>query len=348
MQCRWIGRAGFVLAFGLSASVVPGCESDSGSEAEEEGGESSSNGWAPAEFDASAFGWIMNVHGPASGSLYAVGGEFNETGGRMVHYDGSAWSPVDLSGSYPLLNWVYAFSDDDVIVVGNGGTVLRWDGSDWAENTVPTEQDLWGVWGAAPDDIWVVGGNGTEESDRVVLRFDGSDWTEAEIPELARPGVAQFTKVWGSSADQVVIVGQKGAVLRWDGTEFTEDGTGLGVDLVSVWGVGPDRFAIAGGRGNGVVARWDGNDWATYGQEDYIPGLNGVWMGDEQTIYVAGTQGELGRLDFDTLQYERIEVDTELDFHAIFGRAGGTITAVGGSLPLVQGPYEGVAYQWNP
>lgn len=296
--------------------------------------------WRPA-WDATSTGWLRSVWGPANDDLYAAGGAPNA--GTLMHHDGTSWSEVQLGLDVPLLNWVYGFGGDEVFVVGNAGTSLRWDGSSWSELDTGTDQDLWGVWGASPNDLWAVGGNGRDETQGIILRFDGSSWREVAPPTLEKPKVWAYFKVWGTSADNVYIVGQRGVMLRWNGSELTELLVGASQDLISVWGTGRDRIVAVGGRNNGIVSRWDGTSWRT---ENLAPmrGLNGVWMRDDDTIHVGGAGGTLATIDFDTLEVGEAETEAYHDIHAVFGDSDGQLTAVGGNFIMINGPYEGTAW----
>jgi hypothetical protein len=59
----------------------------------------------------------------------------------------------------PLLIWVHAFSPDDVFVAGNDGRIFHFDGVVLMELDTPTDQQLWGVWRSANDDLRAVGGD---------------------------------------------------------------------------------------------------------------------------------------------------------------------------------------------
>ncbi len=296
--------------------------------------------WEEA-FDATETGWLLSTYGASDDNVFAVGGE--PTNGVIMHFDGTEWSPVDVGMPVPLLNWVHGFGGDDYFIVGNGGTILRGDGETFTKMDAPTTEDLWGIWGSSPDDVWAVGGRGRPMSVATVLRFDGTAWTAVDLPELMRPNVNAFFKVWGSSADDVIIVGQRGALLRWDGATFTEELIGTSEDLIAVWGVGPDRVAVVGGRSNGVVSTFDGTEWHTTSLSP-LPGINGVFMRDPNTVYIAGVEGTLGRLDFDTQELTDESLFTRTDLHAIHG-AGNRLTTVGGNFAFVTGPYEGIAYR---
>ncbi|MCC7386513.1 MAG: hypothetical protein IT384_32035 [Deltaproteobacteria bacterium] len=295
--------------------------------------------WSEA-FAARDLGWLLSVWGPSGSDLYAVGGAPAQ--GVVMHFDGSAWSRRDLGLEVPLLNWVYGFASDDLSFAGARGTLLHFDGARFTRSATITDQDLWGVWGASPDDLWAVGGNGAAAGQATVLRFDGARWRKVELPVLQRPNVFAFFKVWGSAHDDVYIVGQRGAVLHWNGSELGEISVGATVDLISLWGTGRDRVAIVGGRANGELITWDGASWTRHPLAP-LAGLNGVWMRDPMRVHLVGEEGTIATYDWGTATYELEEAPTRLSVHAIFGDSSGKLTAVGGSLLSIEPPYRGVA-----
>lgn len=322
----------------LSVLFLVGCGPNGG----ENNGTSAK--WETA-FEATGEAWLLSVAGSSAADVYAVGGTPER--GRIWHYDGTSWSEQDVPEAVPLLNWVHVFDDGTPIIAGNEGTILRRKAGEWVAESTPTEQDLWGVWGANQNDIWAVGGNGRDEDAATVLRLqpDGT-WKKSLLPVMERPNVRAFFKVWGTGADDVYIVGQRGAVLHWNGSELDELLVGTSQDLISLWGTGPDNIVIVGGRSNGVVARFDGTEWTTQTLAP-APGLNGVWMQEPGVAWVAGNAGTVGRLDVDALTLETDELTTTLDIHAVFG-AGGELFGVGGNFQMPQGPYEAVALHRSP
>ncbi|MBX5480468.1 MAG: hypothetical protein IRZ16_01275 [Myxococcaceae bacterium] len=298
--------------------------------------------WQPA-FDANG-NWYLNVGGPSATDVYAVGGTTDV--GSIRHFDGSAWTEVDPGVDVPLLNWVHAFSPNDVWIAGNAGTLLHFDGQNWTKATPLTDQPLWGIWGAAPDDVWAVGGSGFSSGSALLLHYDGTTWTPKDVPPLSRENVFAFYKVWGTSAQDVFVVGQDGVVIHFDGTGWTDQPSGAKDDLISLWGTGPHHVVAVGGRGNGIVAEWNGSEWKTTSLAP-LPGLNGVWMDSDDAAWVAGTQGTLGALDLSskTLDADEVE-DSTLDFHSIFG-SGDRLWSVGGNLAVgaSTGKFRGIALE---
>jgi hypothetical protein len=297
-------------------------------------------GWSES-FPADDVGWLLNVGGSSPTDIYAVGG--SPEAGVAMHYDGDRWSEVDLGVSVPLLTWIHATSPTEAMAVGFAGTAVRWDGSSWTVLPTPTDEDLWGVWGGSPDNLWAVGGRGREAGQATLLHFNGTDWSEVELPELQRANVNAFFKVWGTSAGNVYVVGQRGAVLHYDGTDWTEELVGASDDLISLWGTGPDNIVAVGGRGTGIVSIWDGTDWRTESLSP-LPGLNGVWTDTAGIAHVCGSTGTVGVLDLQTLELDQAFPGTSLELHSIFSADGRTLFTVGGNLLAVGGPYRGIAY----
>ncbi len=301
--------------------------------------------WTDA-LESSKEGWLMNIHARAQDERYAVGGRLDQ--GTLSRFDGESWVEVDLGVEVPLLNWIHSDSSGDMVAVGRDGIALHREEGLWRVVSTPTSQTLWGVWGSDHDDLWAVGGDAriSDTHRALVLRWDGVSWTEVTLPETsATSEVYAWFKVWGSAPNDVYLVGQQGALMHWDGAEWTHHELGIDTDLIAVWGLDGAHVALVGGRNNGVVARWDGVDWLVRDMAP-MPGLNGVWMRDPGVIHVAGNYGTLARLDFATLEtLDESVVDTMDDFHALHGAPEGVLTAVGGNL-LSQGAggFRGVAY----
>jgi hypothetical protein len=71
--------------------------------------------------------------------------------------------------------------------------------------TSGTEQDLHGVWGTSPENVYAAGSEGT------LLHFDGTRWQEASLPGAELGGL---NRVWAGPHSDVVVVGEGGVVIR--------------------------------------------------------------------------------------------------------------------------------------
>ncbi len=322
------------------AGLVGGCGGGS-----DPGGHGQQVRWQQS-LDAAGQGWLLSVSGTAS-DVYAVGGAPQR--GRLWRLDGSGWSEEEVPEGVPLLNWMHTFADGTHIVAGDHGTILRPQHGVWHRVDTPTDQDLWGVWGASPDDVWAVGGNGRDADAATVLHFVGGAWQVVPLPHMERPGVRAFYKVWGTGADNVYMVGQNGAVLHWDGAKLREELVGTSRDLISLWGTSADNIVMVGGRSNGVLVRWDGQKWRSFSLAP-LPGVNGVWLESAKRGWISGNSGTIARVKLPADAAEppsvsAVETGTRLEMHAVFGVGAGSVYSVGGNFQQPQGPYDGIALQ---
>ncbi|MCA9574531.1 MAG: hypothetical protein R3B40_10105 [Polyangiales bacterium] len=304
------------------------------------GGPSRAAGWE-LERESEGFGWWLSAWAPPGGPRYLVGGTNQH--GRIVSDATGVLAEVMGVPEGPLLNWVFGWTADDLFVVGNSGTVLHFDGDTWERNDTPTTEALWGVWGAAPDDVWAVGGAGRAGSTPVLLHYDGLSWRSVDPPTFGRPGVTALYKVWGTAADNVYAVGRAGVILHYDGDTWSEEASGTGDDLIALHGSGPDEIVVVGGRSNGRVVIWDGSTWRSESLAP-LPGLNGVFMRTAGVAHLVGVEGTIARLDLVNLVFREEVPATRLDFHAVFGDDSGVLTAVGGNFSEAPGAEQGVSF----
>lgn len=102
---------------------------------------------------------VMSVWGSAATDVWAVS-DF----GHVYHHDGQTWKVVPTINDMPL-EVVWGLSASEVWIGGSGG-LYRFDGAQWTEvNTGilgagTTPKTVLGIWGAAPDDLWVLGDKG--------------------------------------------------------------------------------------------------------------------------------------------------------------------------------------------
>jgi len=308
------------------------------------------DGWEPSLEVGDEIGAFFSVWGPEPSLVYAVASQPQGGGlslGSIQRWDGAQWSahpvPPDVAG----LNWIYGVGDRR-FAVGELGTLLVRDGDegDFTEHSCETVLPFWGVWGATPDDVWAVGGDGFNR-DPIACHWDGATWTMSALPEPSFESHALY-KVWGTAVDDVWAVGQDGLLMHWGGEVegWTEVPSGTDFDLISLWGTGPSEILAVGGRTTGVVSRFDGTTWVAQ-EVPELPGLNGVWMAADGTATVVGPQGGSGIVAPGSLMVERQDSGTPLALHAVYGFDGVERWAVGGSLDQAP-PYVGVILHRAP
>ena len=118
--------------------------------------------------------------------------------------------------------------------------MLHWNGTAWTSAASPATDQLHGLWGSGPSDIWAVGWSGT------ILHWNGTAWTSVSSPPAA------FSSVWGSGPNDVWAVGN--LLVHWNGTAWTTVCGGTTTYLDATWGSGPnDVWAV--GEGGAILER---------------------------------------------------------------------------------------------
>jgi hypothetical protein len=152
------------------------------------------------------------------------------------------------------LSGLWGSAHDNIIAVGQQGTILHFDGTAWSVVPSPTTASLNAVWGASADNVFIVGEIELEVS-HVILHFDGATVSTMHQGEKALLGIH------GSGPDRVYAVGAKrngdsvsGGVFRFDGIGWAEVSVGVSQFLWDVW-VNPDGSYIAVGPGDTVINR---------------------------------------------------------------------------------------------
>lgn len=294
-----------------------------------------------AEDHPSAF---LSIWGSGPEDVWTVGADAG-SGPAVAHFDGSAWAMLD-TGTTGDLWWVASTSADTLWMGGADGRVLRHDVSagTFEESVLDAAITVFGVWGAADDDVWAVGGDITQGADAAqVWHYDGHAWTRATIPAEAAGAVAIY-KVWGRSASDVYAVGTGGVGLHWDGAAWTDVPTGTDRNLFTVHGTASEEIAV-GGQFSGTIVAGSGT-WTDQTPE-MAPQLNGVYAAGPAGPVAVGTGGSVyTRGDAGWAADPRGPV-TAYDLHAVWVDAEGGIWTVGGKLssfPLDRGI---VAYGGN-
>jgi photosystem II stability/assembly factor-like uncharacterized protein len=151
------------------------------------------------------------------------------------------------------------------------------------------------------------------------------------VPGL--PNTGAFFKVWGSGASDVFACGQGGTIVRWDGSAWKAQSTGLAPfqPLFTVAGRANNEVYAVGGVGGGIALRYDGSTWTPLGDAAVMDTISfgGVAVALDGTLSLVGANGTMlrgkpGAFVDDSGAVTR----TELHSTAFSGK---TIWAVGGN-----------------
>jgi len=189
--------------------------------------------------------------------------------------------PWALSGDLRAA-WGRGF--DDVLAVGDGGAVVRFNGRWAARLAVDCASDLLDVDGA-PGVVAVVGAEGT-----LLASVDGRSFAPvATGVTTALRGVAAW------SADELLAVGDGGTIVQVKDGHPELQASNTTADLLGAW-TGPDGEALALDEAGGVLRRLNGVWLRTQVAHGPIA-LQAAAGPDALHVLVAGAQGFLGAFD---------------------------------------------------
>lgn len=290
-------------------------------------------------------GALLSIWGSSERDVWAVGGSLgNGFDALVVRFDGTVWRRA-TPGKTDSYWWVHGTSSSDVWLVGEKGRITHWDGNAFTEIPPLTTATLYGVWAAAPDDVWAVGGtpDAPASPNAVVLHFDGASWKAEDIGETRK---IPFFKVWGSSKDDVYVVGDAGAVWHRVQNAWKSEGGVAKSRLTTVAGCSATEVYAVGSR---EILVSDGTTWKSVLQAGADPQLdplkvlsdvNGVACGANGVVIVGGGSLKLRLVkDGPTKRWETdFGSEPLVDLHGAWADPTGAYWGVGGQFAAAARP----------
>jgi hypothetical protein len=153
---------------------------------------------------------VSGMSGTGSDNVWAV---LEQNFNSVFQFQGSQWENKTPPFITEPLNDVWVIPTTlvpTVYAVGDHGGIYRYAGSTWTDESIPSEtRDFHAVWASPTGQLFVVG------QDRALYRGQLGNptvWTAMTPPDGTPPG--DFLDVWGSSDDDVYVVGTEGVVIR--------------------------------------------------------------------------------------------------------------------------------------
>ena len=315
----------------LIASAI-GCSDDSTGSGGSGGSPPVELGWQVVFDNGELDRALLSIWGTSQDSVFAAGGPLRNEGfsALALRFDGTGWKDLD-AGGVDSFWWVHGTSDNDVWFVGENGRISHFDGTAFEEHVSGTTATLWGAYAFAPDDVWAVGGSvgGVATTpDDVVLHFDGSAWESVALP--GEPLGRALFKTWGTSSEDLFIIGEAGVIWHYDGTTWENQSGDPPVatgNLTTVHGCAPDDVWAVGGRD---ILHYDGTAWT---KETISLGndVNGVFCAAKGNVGIAGMGGLKLRL-VDGEWVNEFTADPHGDLHSIWADETGAFWVAGGEF----------------
>jgi len=278
--------------------------------------------------------WTLMNPLPQPYSLYSVHGRSGHDlwavgdHGTVMMWNGTEWSQRQDAPDQNLRAH-WMFPDGQVFGCGANGYLCHWDGTQWRGHSETHTAEWQAMWGWGANSLVVTG-----ESDHMMM-WDGTVWSRHPVPE------SDLTHVWGNGPEDVYAIASAwlpyyhtARLYHWDGASWTALTSGTERWLLSsIWGAAGDVFYT--GTFAGAVLRWQGTEWQDMAcplEQDIISG----WCAADTLIYVLGREGGLAR--WNGSAWTILAPRTAKTLTAAFATADDLIMAVG---------HHGAIYRWD-
>ncbi|MBN9161069.1 MAG: hypothetical protein J0I07_08905 [Myxococcales bacterium] len=264
--------------------------------------------------------------------------------------------PTKVSSLYALTA-IWGSGKDDVWASGSGGTVIHWDGSTWTPTPLPTESGLplkntfHALWGSGPNDIWVA------SATNLIFHTDGfkngtATWTQ--LPNAVQALPVPLYAAWGTGPDDLrfggrpyyfsdpdhgllvanqIIKKRSEAGVEWTPARGAATIHGLwGSSPDDVWLIGDNRAELAWQIGLAMHGTRQGDDfiWTEVDSRASVV-LRGIWGSSASDVWAVGDRGTIRRFGPKATEWEIIESPTTETLHAVWGTAADDVWDVGES-----------------
>jgi len=217
------------------------------------------------------------------------------------------WQNPLPNGNYIEDIWV--FPNNQIIAVGNAGTIIQFNGTQWVTMGSDVTVDLEAIWAISPDNVYAAGAKGT------ILRFHNNQWVQEQhtsqdnftdiwgindtiyvvgknvmilgqntslIPENLLNG-RQLNGIYGSSKKDLFVVGDKGTIIHFNGTQWTRNSCPTQKNLNAIWGNNSEYFCVGE---DGVVLHYTNATWSIV-ETNLSFSLNAI-QGNDSDIWITG------------------------------------------------------------
>lgn len=292
------------------------------------------SGWEPLNrFTGHEY---QGIWGSSTADVYVVGydplGEVPGDSYASLHFDGASWSAFTLPCSAPYdchapSTAVWGSSADDVFIGSANGKIHHFDGAAWSFQTRLSYQEISGIWGSGPADVFAAGVGDYPLNH--IWHYDGTEWTVmTKISDVTISGL------WGNSGNDVFAGAYPGRIFHYDGSEWTLMTGTAGPPYRSwrIWGSGPDNVYAAA---SDLLLRYDGGSWTTVETGLQLKNYSGIWGSGPGDIFIVsqgvGFSGQIwGRIyHYDGSSWSEVGIPCVTGLTSVWGSNGEDVYAAG-------------------
>jgi hypothetical protein len=258
-----------------------------------------------------------------------------------------AWQAMP-SGTTQNLNSISGISNAIIYAVGNGGTILKYDGNDWSSQASGTTWALNNVWAVRTNNIYAVG------EYRGIFRSNGSTWNKIHSQTTNYP----LYGIGGPDADngKMIAIGKNNTIWALfvpmyynilDGSESSfrsQEQHEHSNNLNAAWTAPEGNVVVVGD--SGLLSYYAGYDFWGHNNLDtwsspVSKNLRGVWGINSNNMFAVGDSGTILRR-LNGGNWAKMTSNTTANLRAVWGTAMNNVYAVGSGGTVMR--FDGTAW----
>ncbi|MBF0450666.1 MAG: hypothetical protein HQK75_08195 [Candidatus Magnetomorum sp.] len=165
--------------------------------------------------------WLYDIWGADNENIFAVGA------GVILKYNGSDWTHMMIGDDRKTFFAICGNNDHDIYAAGDFGKIYHYNGLGWTEIKSGVAGQIWGLFTSGVH----IFAAGTNNNQTTVYHYDGVQWNQTELALTT-----QLWKIWGSSENDIYMVGDSGTIVTYDGQNWQTQTVGENLRLRSIWG----------------------------------------------------------------------------------------------------------------
>jgi len=220
---------------------------------------------AGAAITVTLSGAIQDLVGNAMGNDYTWNFTTKASGGGGGGGGGSGgctgtWHKEIPKPTFETINDIWVDSSTNAVAVGDNGTILVFDGSQWTKVNSGTTEHLNAIWHYTGNYYYIAGCSGT-----VLTMTNAPPYT---VNPLSGAPAVDLWGIYGRTGVELFVVGTGGTIRRYDLTTpaWNNFDTGTANDFLDIWFDSSDAVVV--GTSGAVYRATNSAGWGSFSAED--------------------------------------------------------------------------------
>jgi hypothetical protein len=212
-------------------------------------------------------------------------------GGGIITFDGNNFTDDMRMNSLltGAINKIYSINSQTIYCVGNGGTIVHYNGSNWEKQTSGTTIDLRDVWGSADGKtVWACG-HTNDNNGSILLKNDGTGWkTVWDVVNGIQPYGDIIISLWG---DKNLYAASNFGIYKQNinGTDSTQQVLSVNHWPYRIKGIAENNIAVVGDFA--MIWHYNGATWKKINETTLDQPLYSVAVSKNSIVAVGSDYG---------------------------------------------------------